>query len=227
MTFSLAIGIVFYQDAAGLIRLIESLKSIDHLITSIYAIDGRFIGPDFGSAEDPDLSEDLDFNFPLLTNKLKIISFAGSEWEKRQKYLEECYKDKPDFLLIPDTDEYLNVESIQEFENQLTQIKQSSSPKYIYHNVYDVDFIDKYEGITNTKPRVWFRPYQMKYINSLSFCNRQYVNYHSGPNGQMYALGLIKGISITHNKNLRSKEHEIKNKEYRKRLAGYVFPPTL
>jgi hypothetical protein len=223
VTFSLAIGIAFYQDRDGLKRLLDSLEPIEHLISSIYAIDGRFIGPDFGSAEDPDLSNVADFN----NSKLKIISCAAAEWQKRQRYLDECYHDRPDFLLIPDTDEYLVVESIEAFEEHLTQIKQSASPQYIYHNVYDVNFIDKSESIINTKPRIWFRPYQMKYINSLSFCNKQYVHYHTGPNGQMYAIGLIKGISLIHNKNLRSKEHETKNKEYRYRLANYVTPITL
>jgi len=225
MTFSLAIGIAFYQDAAGLKRLLDSLEPIDNLITSIYAIDGRFIGPDFGSAEDPDLSNVADFN----NNKLKMISCAAAEWQKRQRYLEECYNDKPDFLLIPDTDEYLVVDSIQDFERNLLNIKQQmlDNPNFIYHNVYDVYFIDKSESIINTKPRIWFRPYQMKYINSLSFCNKQYVAYHTGPNGQMYAMGLIKGISIVHNKNLRSKEHEVKNMEYRRRLANYVSPSVI
>jgi len=218
MTFTLAVGIIFYQDAAGLKRLVESLEPIDHLITSIYAIDGRFIGPDFGSAQDPDLS-----NLQLVdNNKLKIISCAASEWQKRQRYLDECYNDRPEFLLIIDTDEYLNIESIEVFEEHLTQIKDMASPQYIYHNVYDVDFIDKYESIINTKPRLWFRPYQMKYISSLKFCNKQYTHYHTGPDNQMYAMGLIKGISIVHNKNLRSKEHEVKNNEYRYRLANYI-----
>jgi hypothetical protein len=137
MTFSLAIGVIFYQDSAGLIRLIESLKPINPFISSIYAIDGRFVGPDYGSNEDPELSTDLDFNFSLLTDKLKIISLSNKkEWHKRQAYIEECYRDKPDFLLVLDSDEYLEVYELEHFEKKLTIMKEAHNPRFIHHYIY-------------------------------------------------------------------------------------------
>jgi hypothetical protein len=198
MTLSLAIGIIFYQDAAGLKRLVESLEPLDPYVSSIYAVDGRFVGPDYGSAEDPELSNDLgDFN----NIKLKIISLPNKkEWYKRQAYLEECYNDRPDFLLVLDSDEYLHVDDINEFEKSLLLIKQLDNPLYIYHNVYDVRFIDKVEKMENTKPRLWFRPNQMEYTKDLTFRNKRYISYHTDPTGSQYAIGLIKGISIIHDK---------------------------
>ena len=179
MTLSLAIGIIFYQDAAGLKRLVESLETLDPYVSSIYAVDGKFVGP--GSAEDPELSNDLgDFN----NIKLKIISLPNKEeWYKRQAYLEECYNDRPDFLLVLDSDEYLYVDDINEFEKSLLLIKQLDNPLYIYHNVYDVHFIDKVEQMENTKPRLWFRPNQMEYTKDLTFRNKQYISYHTDPTG--------------------------------------------
>jgi len=223
MTFSLAIGIIFYQDSAGLIRLIESLKPINPFISSIYAVDGRFVGPDYGSNEDPELSTDLDFNFPLLTDKLKIISLPNKkEWHKRQTYIEECYRDKPDFLLVMDSDEYLEVYELEHFEKKLTVMKEVHNPRFIHHNIYDIEYIDKVEKMHNTKPRLWFRPYQMEYIKNLNYRNKQYINYHTDPSGSMFALGSIYGIKIIHDKTIRSKEYEIKNKEYHKRLVASI-----
>lgn len=223
MTFTLAVGIIFYQDSAGLIRLIESLQPLNSFISSVYAVDGRFVGPDYGTNEDPELSTDLDFNFPLLTDKkLKIISLPGKEWNKRQTYLEECYQSKPDFLLILDSDEYLDIHSISDFEKSLMQIKKLDNPVYIYHNVYDILFVDNVEKMRNTKPRVWYRPYQMEYIKNLNYRNKQYPNYHTDPTGSMYPLGLIRGIRIIHDKTMRGKEYELKNKEYHKRLVASI-----
>jgi hypothetical protein len=219
-TFSLAVGIIFYQDAAGLIRLLESLRPLDSFISSIYAVDGRFVGPDYGSNEDPELSTDIT---ELKYDKLKLISLPNKkEWHKRQAYIEECYNDKPDFLLILDSDEYLDIHSISDLEKSLIEIKKLDNPRYIYHNIYDIEYIDSVEIMRNTKPRLWFRPYQMEYIKNLNYRNKQYVNFHTDPTGSMYALDLIKGIRIIHDKTIRPKEYEIKNKEYHKRLVASI-----
>jgi hypothetical protein len=219
-TFSLAVGIIFYQDAAGLIRLLESLRPLDSFISSIYAVDGRFVGPDYGSNEDSELSTDIT---ELKHDKLKLISLPNKkEWHKRQAYIEECYNDKPDFLLILDSDEYLDIHSISDLEKSLIEIKKLDNPRYIYHNIYDIEYIDSVEIMRNTKPRLWFRPYQMEYIKNLNYRNKQYVNFHTDPTGSMYALDLIKGIRIIHDKTIRPKEYEIKNKEYHKRLVASI-----
>jgi hypothetical protein len=227
MTFTLAVGVIFYQDAAGLIRLIRSLKPLDSFISSIYAVDGRFVGPDYGSNEDPELSTDL-INFD--SDKLKIISLPNKkEWHKRQAYIEECYHDRPDFLLVVDSDEYiqedlldLEIDSLEHFKRELELIKQNHSPAFIHHNVYDILFVDNVEKMYNTKPRLWFRPYQMEYIKNLNYRNTQYTNFHTDPTGSMYALELIRGIKIVHDKTIRSKDYEIKNREYHKRLVASI-----
>jgi hypothetical protein len=219
-TFSLAVGIIFYQDAAGLIRLLESLRPLDSFISSIYAVDGRFVGPDYGSNEDSELSTDIT---ELKHDKLKLISLPNKkEWHKRQAYIEECYRDKPDFLLILDSDEYFGIHSISDFEKSLIEIKKLDNPRYIYHNIYDIEYIDSVEIMRNTKPRLWFRPYQMEYIKNLNYRNKQYINFHTDPTGSMYPMGLIKGVRIIHDKTIRTKEYEIKNKEYHKRLVASI-----
>lgn len=223
MTFNLAVGIIFYQDAAGMKRLIESLNPIP-FISSIYAVDGRFVAPDYGSSEDPELSTDFGL---VETERLKIISLPNKkEWQKRQAYMEECYRDRPDFLLVMDSDEYLDIHSMSEFEKSLTQIKKLDNPLYIYHNIYDIEFVDKVEIVRNTKPRLWYRPSQMEYIYNLNYRNKQYPLYHTDPTGSMYPLGLIKGLRIIHDKTIRPKEYEVKNKEYHKRLVASIPTPT-
>jgi hypothetical protein len=62
----------------------------------------------------------------------------------------------------------------------------------------------------------------MEYIKNLNYRNKQYVNFHTDPTGSMYALDLIKGIRIIHDKTIRPKEYEIKNKEYHKRLVASI-----
>jgi hypothetical protein len=221
-TFSLDVGIIFYQDAPGMKRLIESVSGLPFL-SHIYAVDGRFVGPDYGSSGDPELSTDLDG----IPSNVKLISLPNKkEWQKRQAYIEECYQNRPDFLLILDSDEYLDIHSISDFEKSLIQIRKLDNPLYIYHNVYDVEFIDNLEIMRNTKPRVWYRPYQMEYIYNLNYRNKQYPSYHTDPTGAMYPLGLIKGLRIIHDKAIRPKEYEIKNKEYHKRLVASSSAPT-
>lgn len=226
---SLAVGCCFYQDAAGLRRLCKSLEEIP-FISNIYAVDGRFVAPMFGTNEDPELSTDLDI---LEENsRLKIISLANvSEWQKRQGYIEECYRDKPDFLFILDTDEYVKLDNNNnetDFENHLKEIKQQmlDNPNFIYHNVYNVRFDDRTQGIHNLKPRLWFRPYQMEHTKHKeilygAFRNKQYTHYHTDPAGSMYAIEIIRGITMIHDKTLRTEEYEIKNRDYHiKQLAG-------
>lgn len=222
MTFSLAVGVIFYQDYEGMKRLIESLKPIP-FISSIYAVDGRFVGPDYGSSGDPELSTDFGL---VESERLKIISLPNKkEWQKRQAYIEECYKDRPDFLLVMDSDEYLDIHSISDFEKSLMQIKKLDNPLYIYHNIYDIEFVDNVEIMRNTKPRLWYRPAQMEYIYNLNYRNKQYPDYHTDPTGSMYPLGLIKGLRIIHDKTIRSKDYEVKNKEYHKRLVASIPSP--
>jgi hypothetical protein len=210
----LAIGCCFYQDAKGLERLVESVMPIPFL-SAIYAVDGKFKGPDFGNEQDPELSTDLN----EIVNYVKIINKPNvSEWQKRQAYIEECYKDRPDFLFILDTDEYISY-VLHEFEAHLREIKQQmiDNPKYIYHNVYDLKFDDRTQGIKNLKPRLWFRPYQMEYTDYMAYRNKQYPNYHTDPSGSMYPIDIMRGVSMIHDKKLRNQEYELKNREYHKR----------
>ena len=218
---TIAVGVCFYEDAKGLKRLVDSLAPIDPIISAIYAVDGRFVYPSYGSDNDSPLSTDLEDQKVSEIPKLKLISCGNTtEWQKRQAYVNECYTDKPDFLFVLDTDETLSFSSVTEFRAEIEQIKLPAvtHPEFIYHNVHDIKFDDRTQGIKNLKPRLWLNPSQMEYTDYMAFRNRQYRHWHTDPTGSQWPWKVpLKSVEIIHDKSLHTYEWERKNREYHRR----------
>ena len=110
----------------------------------------------------------------------KVITFLynlpkETEFNKRNKYLEVSEKLKIDVGIICDSDEFFiyppqtqQEEESPDRSNCWTRFKKDIEIQMIQnskHNVYGINYIDE-AGTDTYKPRIWVKPYQMRYTNN-------------------------------------------------------------
>ena len=100
----IAVGINYWDDAEGLMRLLQSLPKC---ITRIYIIDGAYPGR-------YDKAEYKDEMTMAIVHAMRNITYIkmnnAKQIDKRNKYWELAEKDDMDWLIVMDSDEYLEVE---------------------------------------------------------------------------------------------------------------------
>ena len=204
-SLKVAAAVVFYQDAAGLHRTLQSLESgVDLMLT----LDGRFRQGPSGPNLSTDGSRDIVKQY---RNALLIDCPAFSEFEKRQTYLELCQTNNVDVLLIIDSDEFVGANADWDYW------KHDLWDKIVirYHqwfNVFGIQWCDTGNPTSNNdiKPRIWFRPEQMEYWGGRHSWFRNKRD-HFKP---IHSIDVIRGIEIHQDQNLRTTEHNTFRSRY-------------
>ena len=171
----IALFLIFYNNKKEIQRLLNSIpdKVVDYLI----AVDGPFrynldMNPDLPMKSDDGSLEVLTDSAPKFIESV-IISYrpGATEFDKRNTYLEICNKKiHVDVGIVTDSDEYFiyppedrkpgRCWDILKQDLELEKIKNSNER----HNVYGIRWTE--EGDIDTyKPRIWFYPGEMRYIN--------------------------------------------------------------
>jgi hypothetical protein len=193
-----AAGILFYQDAVGLHRTLQSLESgVDLMLT----LDGRFAQGPAGPNLSIDGSRDIVKQF---RNAVLVDCPAWSEFDKRQKYLELCQTNNVDVLLIIDSDEYIGKSA--DWDHWTSELWDKIVIRcHEWFNVFGVRWRDVGNPTSNgdIKPRIWFRPEEMEYWGQRHSWFRNKFD-HFKPT---HSIDVIGGIEILQDQTVRTPEH--------------------
>jgi len=200
--YKLGIGINYWDDPQGLLRI---LYKGDDSIHTIYVIDGRYSGRDDIEEHEPTLGEQICKQW----NKVHYVKMHNAKQiEKRNKYWELAEKDNLDFLIVLDSDEYL--EFYPEFEKSLDLAMEMKWRCFPCAESWK-------EVVEETpRPRLFKKPFNYRHIE-----NKQGMISHGGvfdPDGkdvipEMYGWcsvygerKSIPGLKMIQDKSFRSKK---------------------
>jgi len=226
------VGIVFFDDAKGLQRCLNSIASHVDLII---AIDGRF--KDF--EECYDISNDGSKEIVESFSNAKYYCFPNlSEVEKRNKYLEISHTNHIDFLIVLDSDEYAkiddpifrnNLETIM-LQKECLDLGLAPTPEVYGIKMYDQQFERQDITVERYNERLLYKPGYLRY----SSIHSNLVDVHNCHRNFTTAkyTSEIDGIALFNDDNLRTTEYIIKSRKYqhflfeserleRKRIVGY------
>ena len=236
----LAIATIFYNAKAELERLVKSIpnNSVDCCIW----IDGIFKYTKEQNPELSDLSND-DSIFSILgdmSNKPRIFNIYEydsnfTEFNKRNHYLEICKVYDIDYLIIVDSDEFFVYpegvtaeRSWQLFRRNFEMLARKNS---FQHNVFSIRSLDIATNTESHRPRCWYNPGDMSYVNLSHY---HYGNIHNKTefdkiqtareqrlNYCQESRGVIKGITLAHSHDLRTKEQLQLREQYQRYLVKY------
>lgn len=238
MSFNIAIGCNFYNDYAGLKRLIDSIPK--GFIDQFIGIDGIY---KYNKEKNPDLfdvSDDGSREFLVFDAKEKIKhvilidKYNKTEFEKRNAYLEICdlqQHPRIDVLLIVDTDEFFIYPEGTKPEDAFFKFRQNiertvTDSRYKDHNVFSMHTLDVANNYNIHRPRIWYKPGEMRYINgshyhyanitrekdTIELFNKQGINYCQ------HTEMVIKGVVLAHDHSLRTQ----KQMELRRQYIDYL-----
>lgn len=214
------VGIIFFDDAKGLQRCLNSIASHVDLII---AIDGRF--KDF--EEYYDISNDGSKEVVESFSNARYYCFPNlTEIEKRNKYLEIAHAYGLDFLLVLDSDEFVkinhnlfrnNLETIM-FQKEYLDFGLAQSPEVYGIKMYDQQFEKPDNIVERHNERLFYKPGCLRY----SSIHSNLVDIHDSSRNFTTAkyTAVIEGITIYNDDNLRTPEYIIKSIKYQRYLFG-------
>ena len=101
--YKISIGYNYWDDPQGLLKMLEYPEFYETIHT-LYLIDGRYAGRDDIEEHNPDLAQNISKSF----DKIHYVKMYNvKQIEKRNKYLELAERDNMDFLIVLDSDEYI------------------------------------------------------------------------------------------------------------------------
>jgi hypothetical protein len=206
----LGIGVSFYQDKAGLIRLLDSVV---HEVDLVIAVDGRY--PSFGRGL-PDLSTDGSREVCKSFDNVLLVDYPATQIKKRNKYLQLCKQHNIPLLCIMDSDEY--IQEGADWSLFKHACEESVRLDEYQYRIYDVRYQNEMEWDLGERPRVWFKPWQMRYdVKHFRWIIRAKCKdrpVYEGHNGHR----LLPGITIKHQRSIRPIERNKAMDDYEDRL---------
>lgn len=235
-------AICFYNAAEELKRCLESLDldkkgGIDYAI----CVDGKF--PNFkGNSK---MSNDGSRDVVRQYTNAALIDYADYEIHKRNCYL-QAVENVTDYILIIDSDEYINPEGKdwKLFRKNLSKL-QSENP---LRDVWGIDlesnsdeYIDTVDQILGRpyqkkkrhnwdlreyqpKPRLWYKPWQFEYFLNHYTWRHKDKNHPEHSRDSVHGVTMwdtIKGITILHDHKLRTKEYLDRRLDYHRWLIQF------
>jgi len=207
-----AVGLCFYNDLESLKRGLPTYADkVDH----IFAIDGRyslFDGDDYSTQETIDYLK----SYPNVI----LDRFVGYEHDKRNRYLALCDKHKVDFLLIIDSDEY--VEKGADWKTFKRNCIESAK-NHPEENFFGVDYnyspkMD--EANYSPYPRLWARPSDVEYHTAHCIFKVK----GNSPRRSSSSVPKIAGLTMCGDDDLRDVFYRNSVRKYQERMIEYEIP---
>lgn len=199
-------GVIFYNDRDGLKRCLDSLHNhVDH----IFCIDGRF--KHFPSTvEDSGLSTDgsRELVIEYYPNTVLMSVPNALEIDKRNRYLALASNFNCDFLLVIDSDEWVEGDW-NEFKKN-AQAVAKVGPNAVEIRNRDNQF--------NPRPSLFYKPTLFMYYQKHNRVKRLDTDEILQLNA---SYPLIPGIIMREDDKLRSAEHVKASFDYQTWLIGY------
>ena len=219
-TYKVSVGINYFDDVEGLIKILTNDSVYDY-VDKFYVIDGIYSGRKDLQQSDIGYLNDLN----SIYSKMYIVDMNNkTQVEKRNKYWELAKKDKVDFLIVCDSDEYIEINP-NVFNNSLRTI--IDRPEKCYpiktHMV----------GVTTmSRPRLFKAPFTYKHIQSTKtntishgslyekdkteIINQMYFWFKDHPKREINGSDQsgVDGIEMWHDKTFRSMDRIIADRVY-------------
>lgn len=222
MGFKVAVGINYWDDPKGLLKILTN-DTVYEYIDRFYIINGKY----FGRYDKPEFPSDYIDDLKSIYSKIKLYNMSDvKQIDKRNKYWELAEKEGIDYLIVLDSDEYLDINP-SVFNSSLRII--NNRPERCY------PIIQYMEGVTTVKrPRLFKAPFDYRHVENKSGNGIShgsiYENYGESDKEiiqQMYAwyndhpkrsvgdnhVG-VPGIEMWHDKEYRSRERVIADRVF-------------
>ncbi len=213
----IALGLCYYEDLQGIKRLFDSLEKTNASPYRIFAIDGKY--KQFSETENMLSSSEVHKyleQFPKVVNYTEWKTFP-TEIEKRNKYLELC-QDDIDFLIVVDSDEYLQgdwdlfVTNLEKLKEPLLTHNDPQTRHIHYMKMEDCHYPQTSSLRYANRPRLFYKPNEIQYDG----CHYTWSHRATGLPLQYPKTDVISGIEIVHDNTHRPKEYEQNMTEYQK-----------
>ena len=181
-------------------------------IEKILLIDGRYHGFHSDSELSNDGSRQVANRYP---NTL-LFDLASTQINKRNRYLQLSKKYGLDFLLILDSDEFIQDGADWAlFKHACNEAVRLDRGQY---RIYDVRYQNEMLWDLGERPRLWFKPWQIRYdvkhYRWIIKANCKDRPVYEGNCGRR----LLPGITIEHHRSIRSVERNKTMDLYEDRL---------
>lgn len=230
-----AAGIVFFDDAKGLRRCLNSISSTFDIVI---AIDGKFKEFEENYDISMDGSKEVVESYP----NTHYVSYPNiSEIEKRNKYLEIAGELGIDFLLVIDSDEYAVIDNeiflsnLEIIKNMNELISNELLLNEVKPEVYGVKMFENHfekpdRIIERFNERLLYKPGYLRY--SIIHSNLIDINNSNRNFTTAKYTSEVEGIILYNDDKLRSRDYINKilryqkclfdkEKTYRKEIVGY------
>ena len=215
--YKVAVGINYYDDPRGLVRILSDETVYDY-ISTFYVIDGRYKDRFDLPENDPEFTLDLK----SIYSKMHLVQMSNvTQIEKRNVYFELAEENNEDFLIVCDSDEFIRIDP-DTLNSSLRTIMDRESRCY--------PILQYMEGVTNQpRPRLFKAPFDYKHIDSQRDCishgslwdengkeviGEMYNWFKDHPKRDEHGLTGIPGIAMWHDKEYRSRERVIADRIY-------------
>ncbi len=219
-TYRVGVGINYWDDPKGLIKILTNDSVYDY-VERIYVIDGRYEGRLDNAESHMDYLADLS----EIYSKLHVVSMDGSKQiAKRNKYWELAQVDEMDYMIVCDSDEYMDFD-VPKLIGSLRTL--DARPEKCY------PIMQHMEGIAvMSRPRLFKGPFTFRHLQSekddtishgslyekdgTEVINQMYAWFKDHPKRQVNSddQSGIDGIKMWHDKTFRSKDRVIADRVY-------------
>lgn len=233
----IAIGLSFYEDASCLGHCLSSIFDNSKLqdYVKVLAIDGVYKGYPAKNPLSEDGSRELVLDFKQqYPNSVELYDFPHlHERFKRQKYVDIAASQNIPWLIILDSDEYIECKNPQHFLDELKLIEDvwvdrekvlaDHDAKFIIippvSNVYQIKCVDLdglgYVVNAAPRPRLWYRPQDMMYTKHSFFrVTRDDKGKLWDPSQQFSPVFVLQNMQMWHDHSCRSQEREQQREYY-------------
>ena len=215
--YKVAVGINYYDDPKGLIRILSDETLYDY-VSTFYVIDGRYAQRYDLPENDPDFTLDLK----SIYSKMHLVQMSNvTQIEKRNTYFDLAVENNEDFLIVCDSDEFIRIDP-DTFNSSLLTIMDRQARCY--------PILQYMDGVTNQpRPRLFKAPFNYRHIDSQRDCishgslwdengkeviAEMYYWFQDHPKRDENGLTGIPGIAMWHDKEYRSRERVIADRIY-------------
>ncbi len=247
----IAIGLSFFEDVSCLEKCLDSVLGNEELrqYVKVIAIDGKYKGYPIDHDLSEDGSRELIQEYIQRYSDLHIQLFDYPnlhERFKRQKYVNIAASQEIPWLLILDSDEYLQVSRVDKLIKELKHIEEewhdtnieNPLPVQRVGNVCQVMCFDIGEsglpGHSVARPRLWYRPQDMHYTTKHYWFARkdEVPDPTKTENFRQDNLSVIfnskyKSLSVNNMVIWHSHENRTEDREMRRRYYEFERLPKL
>lgn len=221
----------FYEDVGCIGRCLSSILDNNKLIeyVKVLALDGVYRGYPAKNPLSEDGSRGIVYDFQKQYGKDKVELYDVPnlhERYKRQRYVDVAAEQGLPFIIITDSDEYIQCKRPISFLEELIQIELKWKDTNIVHpetspkvgNATSIKCIDVdgqgFPANVGLRPRLWYRPEDMHYTTKHYWFKRRDQDGGVFDDGSQYYSLKVENLVIWHDHSCRSEDREDRRKYY-------------